>query len=494
MPAQILSELEKHRLSNPPAPSDPTEAARWDHTRLRRRLLDGAWAEDLRNRLQAHLGTVRREALGFLDMSSNPFRVICRELSALYLEPPDVHHELDTTGEVARVLLDSGLWSQQSRFQSWVIGCREYVHRIHVSQDGSVHFRPIPPDMITAEADPDKPHQPIVLRHLRPRVVPETGQELWAWDVLDISDPENPLYQVQLVEQTDAGEQTTDLSEVFLGGSQSGEAYPYRWSDGTPFIPAVLYHASRMGDRIWDTFEGVELVEGSLNLAVGNSFTFHCFKQAAHPQRWVMGCAPAGLGTEGGTEGNVDAARSAMVVDPTLVLALDRTEDFDGQPQVGQWSPAAQLDVMEATCSALASRLAVDAGVPMSDAQRQGGTARSGYAISLTNENKRQSARRFAGQFRPSDQELIGKTAALLNRFTGTNHPEHGWSVVYREVPLSPEELRSRRENVLELLREGLMSATTAYQTLNPGTSREQAQEALQIAARSRALFNMTSP
>ena len=43
--------------TTPPAPVDPEEAARWAHTRLRRRLLQGRWDEDLRRRLYDHFGT-----------------------------------------------------------------------------------------------------------------------------------------------------------------------------------------------------------------------------------------------------------------------------------------------------------------------------------------------------------------------------------------------------------------------------------------------------
>ena len=63
--------------------SEPYEIRRIEHTRLRRRLLEGTWEEDLHNRLQIHLGTVRKAAWGYPDMSSNIFRQIARSLSSL---------------------------------------------------------------------------------------------------------------------------------------------------------------------------------------------------------------------------------------------------------------------------------------------------------------------------------------------------------------------------------------------------------------------------
>jgi hypothetical protein len=40
---------------------------------------------------------------------------------------------------------------------------------------------------------------------------------------------------------------------------------------------------------------------------------------------------------------------------------------------------------------------------------------------------------------------------------------------VYRDLPLSPEELQARRANVIELMGAGLLSRVRAYQELNPG-------------------------
>jgi len=140
-----------YTMPNMPLPPDMSEARRWAHTRLRRRLLDGAWEQDLKDRLQSHLGTTRRAAFGAVDMSANPFRVICRELSCLYSEAPKVVH-LDPAAQgllgARGAIHESGLWSSMRRFQAWVIGCREYLMRVHVSGNGRIRFRPVHPDMV----------------------------------------------------------------------------------------------------------------------------------------------------------------------------------------------------------------------------------------------------------------------------------------------------------------------------------------------------------
>jgi hypothetical protein len=98
-----------------------------------------------------------------------------------------------------------------------------------------------------------------------------------------------------------------------------------------------------------------------------------------------------------------------------------------------------------------------------------GGTARSGYAIALSNEGKRAAARRYAPVFRRADEQLMSTTAVLFNRATGSALPELGYQITYKDLPLSPEELQARRANVIELMGAGLLSRTRAYMELNPG-------------------------
>ena len=64
------------KMPQPPAPSNPDEAARWEHTRHRRALMEGRWQRLLEDRLQMQLGSTRRQAWGIPDISSNPFKVV----------------------------------------------------------------------------------------------------------------------------------------------------------------------------------------------------------------------------------------------------------------------------------------------------------------------------------------------------------------------------------------------------------------------------------
>jgi hypothetical protein len=444
------------KMPQPPAPSNPDEAARWEHTRHRRALMEGMWQRLLEDRLQAQLGSTRRQAWGIPDVSMNSFKQTAVELAALYTESaPDVKH--NTAGDVESlvgadgIIGRSGLWPQMARFQAMTIALREMWMRVDV-EDGRITYRPVSPDMTIAEADPSRPTTPVAYAEIRLRHI--RGEVVWAWDVFDIRDPANPSYTVRLAGDKGFGD---DVTLEVLGATYSGEAYPYRRASGTPILPVVLYHASTYGDRLFDAYNGIELYEGSLNLSVYTSFLAHTLRDASFPQRYAIGVRIAGSDmVDGGTRGQ----RVEVVTDPTTILMLDAA--MEQQPQVGQFQAGADVATLEATIGAIAHRLATDAGLAPSELQRTSGSARSGYAISLSAEGKRTAQRRYVLQFRDADERLMAVSATLVNRAFGTTFPEGGYSVHYREIPLSPDELAARREHVLAMMEAGLMDRVEA--------------------------------
>jgi hypothetical protein len=447
------------KMPTPPAPSNPEEAMRWEHTRHRRALMEGRWQRLLEDRLQEQLGSTRRQSWGRPDLSANPFKVVATELSTLYDADPDVKH--NRAGDVSGftdLVSRAALWPQMSRFQSMTIALREMWMRVDV-EDGRLIYRPVPPDMTIAESDPSRPTIPTAYAEVRLRHV--RGETVWAWDVLDIRDPENPSYTVRLA--TDDARFGEDVTEEVLGARFDGPAYPYRRTPrgdevlGAPILPVVLYHASLYGDRLFDAYNGVELYEGSLSLALYYSYLGHCLRDASFPQRYAIGVRIAGSDmVDGGTRGQ----RVEVITDPTTILMLDAA--MEQQPQVGQFTAGADVEKLEATIAAIAHRLATDAGLSPSELQRTSGSAKSGYAISLSQDGKRTAQRKYVMQFRDSDERLMAVSATLYNRAMGTQFPEGGWSVLYREIPLSPEELSSRRDHVLAMQEAGLMTRLEA--------------------------------
>jgi len=431
--------------------------------------MEGTWLSLLESRLQEQLGSVRRAAWGRADQSANPYKVVATELATLYDAPPDVRHHASVdnaealTGEGG--LIDrANLWPQMSRFQSMVIALREMWMRVDV-EDGRLSYRPVSPDMTVAEADPSRPTVPLMFAELRPRMI--NGKPTWTWDAFDIRDPEYPTYRVHIA--TNGAEFGEDITRQVLGADYSGEAYPYRRSTGAPVLPVVLYHASLYGDRLFDAYCGIELLEGSLNLSVLYTYLNHCMRDASFPQRYAVGVRVAGLEQ---VDGQTRSARTEVITDPTTILMFDPVGETT-QPMLSQFAAGADVATLESTIAAIAHRLACDAGLSPSELQRTSGSAKSGYAISLSNEGKRVVQRRYVGQFRYADEALVGLSAIIYNRAMGTQFPEGGYSVQYREIPLSPEELSARREHVTSMMAAGLMDRVEALRFFGSMTEQD---------------------
>ena len=468
----------------PPTPASHEEASRWQETRRRRRMLEGTWRDDLERRLQEHLGSVRRDAWGPLSLALNPFRNICTELAVLYDQSPTVLHDRVVNPGIARAMEVAGLWQMMQRVQVYTLGLNEAFVRPHVDAAGRFSFRMVTPDFVRAYAKMDDPTNPVALLEYRlrrlPPAAPGAPSELaWTVDRFDIADPESPVYAIHAVDSD--GRLGEDLSAAYLGGDFSGDAYPFRRTSGRPFLPYQIYHATGGGQHLFHPYDGQELVEASLDLSVLHQMVVHTFRDASWPQRYVVNVQPAGVSIVETTGG----ARSEVITDPASLIQFESIPDSEGQgqPMIGQFSAGGDPGKMEETLSNMAARVASDAGVPPSDVQRLGGTARSGAAISLTNEGKRKAQRKYASVFRASDERLVGICAAMYNRATGARdgarYIEGGYRVLYHELPLSPDERKARREDVLAMLEAGLVSRVGAYMELHPGVTAAQATRAI---------------
>ena len=458
-----------------PIPSDSGDATRWEHSALRERMLLGLWEQDLKKKLGQYLDPQRQAAWGGVDLSSNVFKSITSQLACLFDRQPTLFHPDGAAPLVAPggAIAKAGLWPMMTRFQADVLGLREYAMRVNYDPRFGLRYRPVAPSNIIARALPEDPDRPVRVEELRLREHPKTGSPIWTWDVLDVSDPKAPLYQVLEATTTGHG---ADLTKLYLGRDLSGDFYPYRKNDetGTPVLPYVLFHAESTG-KLWDSFAWREVVEGSLSSALLMSFFTHSARQASWPQRYAVGVRIPGaevLDMEG-------AGRRARVpVDPTSLLLFEN--DSEGQPMVGQFAPAADIDTMLTSIMQYEHRVAAWAGISAADLQRQAsGTARSGYALSVTNSAKREAQRRYEETFRRGMLDLIEVSAVLLNSAEGLSLPEAGYSIRFESVPKSADEMKADRENALELIEAGLMDKVSAYQRLNPGTSREAAATAL---------------
>lgn len=451
-------------------------AVRVTHTRARLRLLNGGWERDAKDRIKARLGSVRARALGYPDLSANPFRATCQQAATLYNRPPVIWHPDDETGEasllLSSALTQAGVWALMKRVQRNTIGLREMLIRVDTDDAGLLLVRPVTPDLVEAEPDEDRPERPAALCELRRRMI--DGSPRWTRDVLD---PRSLSYTVE-------GLDGEDYSSV-LGAPASGEAYEYRLEDGTAVLPYVLYHAERTG-ALWDPFEALELVEGTYEVSVLWSFWTHLTRDASWPQRWAIGVKLAGAKQSGGPSNSADSVET----DPAVVVMLVPTEQENSTAiaQVGQWQPGGDPEKLAAAILSYEGRLPGYAGLNPADFTRTSGDPRSGYALALSRDGQREAARSMEPQFREGDSWLCTLCAAQLNRFherqgTPLGLPEQGWQLAYPGIPESADERKAKRDDVFEQLDRGLMSRVEAYARLRD-VSVGQAKKALVIIDR----------
>lgn len=460
----------------PPNPPSSADAMRWDEARRRRRLLAGTWGMDLEARLRMHFGIVRRLILGPRSLAKNPFRRLCSELACLYVAPPVVMHaDGDVPGLLgqAGLLAQMGLWPLMGRLQMQLIGLREMGLRLDWSPSlGRPVARLVTPDTIVAAAHDDDPGTPVEVRELRWRNV--NGRHCWAWDILSIRNPDAPSFRV--VEHGDGG---LDLTVALFGAPLDGDAYPYRWTEGAragqPYLPFELYHAAHPG-ALFEGNEGIEVVDGTLDVAAGWTYLQHVLFRAAFPQRWVLGARVAGATAVNSAAG----PRVEIPTDPSSVIHLE-VEQGVTSPDVGQWGPGADPESIARTVEKLEAAVAAFDGIDSSHVLRSSSNPWSAAALQISNEGKRAAQRRYASLMQASDLRVVEKVAALWNLSArdGAALPESGYRIRYAVLPLSREEAEERRKNAAEMIAQGRMSTVDAYLSENPGLTRAEAEAEL---------------
>lgn len=392
------------------------DVLRWHESALRWRLLYGHWQHDVDARLVEQLGAVKAAAWKRADVSGNPFRSICQQVSTLYDEAPVWSSTMGDAADLA-ALMDAAGWQQiMQRGQRDCEGQREVFVRADWTVDG-LGLRLAHAHRVCARGTASCPDVPVWVREARVRRV--GASERWTWDEISIEDEGAPYYRV-------------------MDGDKVIEEIPWpdawRWSDGRPLMPYVVYHAQRTG-QMWDAFEGHELVEGTLQVAIQWSMFGHAMLRASWPQRYAVGVDFAGASSEG----SASTARQQIVADPATVLLMGKAGDFDGQPLIGQWAAASDPDRLASAVGQYEARMISYSGLSPSDFARTSGDPRSGYALAISSEGQAKASRRRAPAYRRGDRQLARVVAALSSRSGGPHLPDADvWSVTYA-IEAAPE-------------------------------------------------------
>jgi hypothetical protein len=441
-------------INKPTSPADPLEARRWEESRRRRRMLYGQWEQDLAERIQTDVGAQRADAWGRPSRSSNVLKSVCTQLAILHDEAPTIGHaDADAAARMTK-LLTAAQWSPLMQTVGRdLVGLREILVRVDVrtpdSAEPFVCLYPVFPDLVTARPADDRPDRPVAVERAW---LCQDGK--WATEVVDPSGS-SPVCRIE--------RDGRDITVDELGDTFSGEAYPYRDGAGAPVLPYVLYHAQTSG-TLWNPYELVELVEGTLEVAKLYTHVNHVMQDASWPQRWIAGGRITGATI---TEGEGQAQRRVVVMDATAVAEIEADENTQGGVQVGQWQPGGDPKVMLEVADAVFARVATEAGISPSDFKRVGGDARSGYALEISDAGKRAAAKKLRPTMEAGDLATITLVAKLWNgRKLSPPFPEDGWTIAYPALKPSAAELKARLETVREMTALGVVDRVEQYAML----------------------------
>lgn len=453
---------------------DAQDMARIEQTRLRRRMLYGQFKSDLDERIQLQLGTVRQEAWGWPDLTGNPFLQLWSQVAVMY----DADPIRTAPSALLEKVDESGLDPLMRRVQRDALGLREMLVFVDVA-DGELVYRPVYPDMVLAESFPYDPTRPAVIHEYRQE--PALGGA-WVRDTWSIRNPSAP-YRI-ITRATSARE---DVTEEVLGSRPEGDAYLWRWSDGRPFIPAVVYHAERT-PFLFDPFAYSEIVEGALNIGVLLTYYGHIVRNAAWSQRVGIDIEPIGANAAQSGE------RSEIVTDPATIM-LVRTAENGTNPQLLSLGTPVDPETILRSIGSYERRILNIAGFTAPDVTKQSADIRSGYSLAVARESIRAQQAKYESTFEPADIELMRKSAAVLTRFGGVtvSDDEELYDITYRGLPMSPGEQKARIEAIQAEQAAGQLGPVSAFIAAHPGTCEEEAIAALAAVAVERSLVEQAT-
>ena len=452
-----------------------SDRARMQESAKRRRLLEGVWEQDLIEAMSQYISAEQLAAWGRPSLSANTFRSVCTQLAVLYQQPPVLDHSDPTSAQRIRDITDaSGCWSEAPQFQRLVIGQRECFRRLDWS-NGRLQVRIVPVDLVTAESSPDRPSEPHTVHEYRAREL--DGEEILTRDVLSIHG--EPVYRIETAD----GRQ--DLTERFLGQSYSGAAYPYRDRDGVPVLPYVLTHAVPTG-KLFDAYEGSELVSGTLTVAALFVHWRHVVFDASWPQRYAINAVPSGLTADPTKEEHA----TFIPTDPASLLLLE-PRNPDSPTTVGQFQPGGDPVTVGDAIHSYAAALAGEFDLTPADIARSHADSRSGYAIHVIRDSQRQASKRYETGHRAGDLQLLRIAAILHNRFSGEPEiAEDGYSIRYQPIPLSVEERKTRIEEYKVRAELGTASVVQFLSEME-GITEEEARERLEVIRQDRIRYGI---
>lgn len=477
----------------PPRPKFPNEAteARSERQLLRFAMLSEDFQQQAADWIKEAFGPVRSKAFGLVDTSQAPLPTQTRQLvtPGLYGRTPTA------TGEDAGdrmldphhgVLKQCGYWSRMAHVEYMTVGMGVYALRLNAvgtGKDARPVLRNAEPHNLEVYCSDADPLTPVTIWELKLRPLREPHGIVWGWffDVFDISDPDNPTFEIHRAQVS--GGLGDKVTSSFLEEETSGEAYPWRRPDnGAPFLPYAWYRAVNQG-IFWPNYRN-GMHQGTLRSCALWTFAEQSAYFASGEHNLVGGVSPdafpssttAGENNEEETFVPVhtfDATPGAVTVIPTI----------DDRPlQVFQLKAGINLNEIASFVSLYGRSLSRSDGLPMNDSTLRANPS-SGSALVVSNADRRAHTWRTEPMFFASDTDAIQKLAWIMEIATGEPHTSEGYAIEYHTLPLSPEEKQDQREDLEWQQAQGQLSPIDLHLALHPTRTRSQAIDAI-VAAR----------
>jgi hypothetical protein len=432
-------------------------------------IMDEQWEATAIAWNEARLGD-RAQVVGSPDLSVNALREIARQLSTpgLYGYRPTVTHpDVEATAwflEPDGALDQAGTFAKLQEVQFYALGLGDMFVRID-AEAGHLQLRLVKPINVEIVWHPKRPDEPMIVRELQMRWDTLREQWIYCWDEYDL-----PGRRFRVL-SADRKDDVTGTYEPALVG-----AWPWVFSDGTPFLPWVKYHWRDTGE-CWHHHHMRGLTRGTLQACLYATLTGHAAESASGKAVVVSGLRPMGAGVVLPKDGQSGVPVVTIDILPGTFMYHEGIPGV--QPLVQEVGPGSDLSVLSEWLWQYVGRLASVYGINGTDILRTSANPTSGASLSIQQRGRREFSNQVEPLFRLRDVELLGKAAAMIRISGGPALPESGYAITYQQIPLSSDERREQREHLDWQAKAGQLSPIDVYKALHPGVSADAARAAI---------------
>lgn len=438
-------------MNKVPDMGDDTRKAEAEEQRLRRRMLEGQWDEDLRQAMRVWLGKLRTTAIGKLSRSMNLFKSSTTQLAVSYELAPVIDGDADSIDEFREVLTRMKWVGLMRRHNARVVGLRESLIKVQYAESTNrLTMRLVPPDLVNVKTDDDDVDHLLEVREARQRT-PEGGDPDVYWDVHDCTTGET------IIEDSEGKDVTSTFAPDGIATLIDADDKPIKvWH---------LYHAEP-SDQVWNAYDWCEIVDGAFDVATMWNGLRASLRDASHAQRVMTDLeVPSAEVTENG----VSVAPAG--VDSVLVL---RTSPGKASGSIGQWEPPVNpKDIAESILTFQKTFLAT---VNLFPGDLQEKRSESGVAIQIKRSAQRRFAQSMEPQLREADEELFIAIAKVHNAYVrdAVKVAEEGYSITYKYADDPVGDRIAEVEYNALLVDKGWLSQAQAYRAVHPGITSDE--------------------